>query len=406
MRHLSQCFPRRGAVVLVLMAFSRIAMAEGMIDINPYFSTNVAYDDNLFKVSGKDEARLTLGSEAMSDTTTRLDAGVNVDWKISRQHVRLDMNFNQSRFNRFNFLNNDGYARKLGWDWVVGSHLGGELSISEARTMGGFTEIQNPVLNQRTSQRKVMNAHWDFHPRWRLHVQRDESESENSSNVYRSSNRQDVGHEVMLQYTTPAGNRLGLTAREVKSEYPSRDRFQTLVFGNGNTQRDVALNMVWNATGKTRFTGRVARVDRRYEELSERDIQDWTAQAGVYWQATGKTSVAVNAGRDIYGVDDIAATYVQNDSVSINPTWVATSKLMVQARAAYEKRSYQGDPGFLLGRAPVREDELKSAGLTVTYTPHQKVRMQMAWQKDKRESTQVNNGYDSSTLSANVRIDF
>lgn len=395
-----------GTVLLVLMSAPLHAVAEGIIDIKPYVSATATYDDNLFRVSGKDEARLTLGTETMSDTTTRTEAGVDVDWEISRQHVRLGLNYNQNRFNRFNFLDNNGNSKKLAWDWSLGSHLGGELSVSESKSMGGFTEIQNPVLNQRTTKRRVMNAHWDLHPNWRLIAQRDETESENSSDTYRSSDRTDIAHEAAVQYTTSAGNRLALSVREVESEYPSRDVFQTTVFGNGNVQRDVALSAVWNPSGKTRVNGRVAHIDRRYEELSERNLKDWTARLGVDWQATGKTSVSLSAAHDIYGVDDIAATYVQSDTLSISPTWVATSKVMMQARASYEKRSYQGDPGFLLGRAPIREDKLKSAGLTVTYSPHEKVRMQLGWQKDKRDSTTANTGYDAQTLSANVRIDF
>lgn len=396
----------RSAVVLMLAALPLHAGAEGIIDIKPYVNATASYDDNLFRVSGKQEALATLGTDVMSDTTTRTEAGVDVDWKISRQHLRLGLNYNQNRFNRFNFLDNNGNSKKLAWDWRVGSHLGGELSLSESKAMGGFTEIQNPVLNQRTTKRKVMSAYWDLHPRWRVLAQRDESESENSANSYRSSDRTDVGHEAAIQYTTPAGNRLALSVRELESEYPSRDIFQTTVFGNGNVQRDVALSAIWSPTGKTRINGRIARIDRRYEELSERDLKDWTARAGVDWQATGKTSVSLSAAHDIYGVDDIAATYVQSDTVSISPTWVATSKLMIQARASYEKRSYQGDPGFLLGQAPIREDKLKSAGLTVTYAPHEKVRMQLAWQKDARDSTTANTGYDAQTISANMRIDF
>lgn len=392
--------------LLALCAAPALAGAEGIIDIRPYVTATATYDDNVFRISDRTQARATLGSEAMSDWSRRTEAGVDVDWKISRQHLRAGWHFNRNRYDRFDFLDHDGYSKSLAWDWHVGSHLGGELSMNESRSMSGFTEIRNPVLNERTVRRRLASANWDLHPRWRLHVQRDEAEYENSLPSYRSSDRKDVGHEASVRYATPEGDTIGLSLREVESSYSSRDAFSTLVFGNGNRQRDLALNLAWNVTGMTRLGARLARVERQYDELSERDMQAWAGRLSVDWQPTGKTALSVSAVRDVYGVDDIAATYVQSDALSLSPTWRPTAKLLLQARASYEKRSYQGDPGFLLGVLPQREDTLKTAGLTVSYTPHEKVQMQLSWQKESRDSSVAGGGYDTDALSANLRVDF
>jgi hypothetical protein len=178
------------------------------------------------------------------------------------------------------------------------------------------------------------------------------------------------------------------------------------VFGNGNQQRDLALNMAWQPGGKTSITGRIARIERTYPELSQRDVKAWGGRVGVDWQPTGKTSLSVSAVRDVYGVDEIAATYVQSDTLTVSPTWAATSKLMMQASASYEIRTYQGDPGFLLGATPQRDDKIKTTGLTINYTPHEKIQMQLAWQKEVRNSSTIGNGYSDNLLSANLRINF
>ena len=89
-----------------------------------------------------------------------------------------------------------------------------------------------------------------------------------------------------------------------------------------------------------------------------------------------------------------------------SPAWAATAKLAVQAHASYEKRSYQGDPGFLLGALPQREDKLRAAGLTVSYAPDEKVKTQMSWQNESRDSSTAGGGYRASSVSANVHIGF
>lgn len=391
---------------LMLLLMSMQARAEGQIDLKPYVAATLTYDDNLFRFAGQDQARIALGSNAMSDRFTRTEAGINVDWEVSRQHLRLELALNQNRFDRFSFLDSNGNNKKIAWDWSVGNHLSGELSMNEEKSMGGFNEIRNPVLNLRTNKRNLMSLNWDFHPSWRLHLQRDGTDFMNGLASSRSADRNDISHEIALQYSTPGGNRIGLSARGTETEYPQRDKFSTVVFGNSNRQRDLALNVVWQPSGKTMINGRLARVERKYDELKQRDVTDWAGQVGLNWQATGKTALQAAVVHDIYAIEDLAATYIQSDRVTLNPSWIPTAKIAVQGNLDYENRSYLGDPGFLLGHVPRREEKVKTAGLVVSYTPYDKVKTQLSLQKTKRDSNVAGSGYETNSITANVRFDF
>jgi len=392
--------------ILMLLLMPMQARAEGQIDLKPYVAASLTYDDNLFRLAGQDQARIVLGSDAMSDRVTRTEAGINVDWKISRQHLRLELNLNQNRYDRFGFLDNDGSNKKIAWDWSVGNHLNGELSMTEGISMGGFSEIHNPVLNQQTNTLRLMSLNWDFHPSWRLHLQHDETDFLNSLASYKSSDRNDVAQELALQYSTPGGNHIGLSARETKTEYPGRDSFSTVVFGNSNRQRDLALNVMWQPAGKTRIDGRLALVERKYDELKQRDVTDWAGRVSLDWQATGKTALQATVEHTISPIEDKAATYVQTDRVTLSPAWTATEKISVQGSLAYESSSYLGDPGFVLGGAPLREDKVKTVGLVVSYKPYDKVQTQLSVQKSKRDSSVAANSYETNSINVNVRFDF
>lgn len=394
------------SVGLSLLMASSSLHAEGMFDIKPYVAATATYDDNVFRLTDKNEARALLGNEAMGDTSRVLEAGVDVDWKISAQHLRLGLNADQNRYDRFGFLDNDGHNLSLAWDWSLGNHLAGRISTSENLAMAGFNEVNNTSLNERTTTQRLYSLNWNFHPSWRLHLQRDEIQQENGLATFRSSDREDIAHEASMQYTSAAGNVVVLSVRQTDSEYPFRDSFAAFFFGNSNQQRDMALNVVWLPSGKTRLNGRIARIERTYKELSQRNVEAMAGRLEATWVPTGKTSLVMSFVHDIYAVDDIAATYVQSDAVSIAPTWAPTSKLTVQARASFEKRGYQGDPGFLLGARPQREDTLKTAGLTVSYTPYEKIQAQLSWQKQSRTSSTAGSGYDANTLNFNVRVNF
>jgi len=397
MKHSSafQMMMLRAALMMTpFLAFQ--ASAEGQIDLKPYVSETLTYDDNVFRFASKDQARIALGSEAMSDRMSTTEAGVNADFRLSRQHFLVQIGLNKTSFDRFDFLNNNGSNKKVGWNWSIGNHLAGELSMSEQKSMAGFNDVHNPVLNIRTNTRSLMSLNWDFHPSWRLHVQHDETENKNGLAGYRSSDRNDAANEMLLQYKTAAGNLVGLSARQIDTTYPALDN----VFNNQNQQRELALDFVWQPAGKTMINGRVGLVDRRYEVLKQRDVTDWIGRTNLNWQVTGKTAVQAGVARDMYAIDDLAGTYVVTDSLSLTPAWMPTAKITVQGNMSYQSINY------VAGIGNSREDKVKTAGLVVSYLPHEKIQTMLSLQKTKRDSSLSGNGFESNSITANVRVDF
>jgi hypothetical protein len=251
-----------------------------------------------------------------------------------------------------------------------------------------------------------LSANWNPHPRWRVKVQREETEQTNSLARFFTSDREDRAHEVFLYYNTPAGGQLSFGVRDVDSSYPTRDVFSTVFFGNSNEQRDMTLGAVWPVTGKTRLSGKLARIQRTYAELSQRNIQDWDGRFEWRWRPGEKMQLTVSGERDIYGVDDLAATYVKADTVTIAPTWNPTSKISVQATASHETIRYQGDPGFLLGAQPEREDKIRAIGLVTVYAPLQQLQMKLTFQRQSRDSSTAGKGYDVNSVGLNARLEF
>ncbi len=382
------------------------ACAEGQIDLKPYVMGAYTYDDNVFRLASKDQARLILGNEAMSDRMAFAEAGINANFRISRQTVLAQLGVNKTKFDRFGFLDNEGNNKKLAWNWVLGNHLGGELSISETKAMGGFNEIRNPLLNMRTTQVKRASINWDFHPSWRLHLSHTETDLTNGLETYRRLDRSDEANEGGLLFKTSEGNSIDLTAKQTDTNYPARDSFSALVFGNKHQQRELGVNVTWHATGKMIFNGRLGSVERTYAELSQRNSKDWTGQLNVTWQPTEKTSLIAGASHDSYAIDDLAATYVQSEKLTFMPIWKPTSKLGLQGNLVYENRSYQGDPGFVLGGGPQREETQKTAALTLSYDPYEKIKTQLTAQKIKRDGNVAGYVYETNSIMANVRVDF
>ena len=70
-----------GNLFALLMALSPFSVSYAALDkFDPYAYARVRYDSNLFRRDSNEE----------DETIGYLGAGVNADWKLSRQHLLLD----------------------------------------------------------------------------------------------------------------------------------------------------------------------------------------------------------------------------------------------------------------------------------------------------------------------------
>ena len=257
--------------------------AEGILSVDPYVSLMETWDDNLFRFSDKRVAEAVFGSDAISDRVSIREAGARFTAEPGRQRLSAEFSFNKNSFDRFDFLNNDGYYRNLSWDWKLGSHFFGEIAESEQRVMSGFDDNRIPALNQRTSNRTLLSANWQFHPRWRLNMQRDEVKQKNSLPFFSVSDREDLASQAGLIYSTPESNQISIDFRQVDTDFFNRDAFTSLLFGEQNKRRDIGVGAVWNLGGKTRLDGRLSHIEQNFDDHPERDVQELGGRVGMRW---------------------------------------------------------------------------------------------------------------------------
>lgn len=385
-----------------LMCIAVSAFAEGMIDIKPYVSTNVSYDDNVFRFPSAEQANAAFGSSDMSDVVKRVDLGVNVNVKLSRQNITLVSNINESRYNRFSILDNVGKSNKLGWNWRLGNKLYGEISTSQNDAISGFNEIKQPVKNLRETSRKSMVTHWNFYPSWTLDFTKEDIKTENELISFSGADRNDDVSEVGVHYQNPLGTELGLAYRVQDSDFPNRT---SSFFGDESTKKDIIVTATWLPSVKTKISARLSQVDIKYKNTPQRDFSSLSQRWNLDHMLTAKTSVNLTAYQDVSPVDNVLSTYLETKGFGVNQVWNATSKIAVRAGLGYEERDYLGDTGLLLVDGN-RYDESKLANLSLIYTPTTKSVLQIQYQGEHRTSTITNFGYKYNNVNLLMRYDF
>ena len=389
-----------------LLLFCAPTFAEGIVEIKPYISTSLTFDDNVFRFSSPAQAQAAFGSPTTSDVVKRLELGVHVNLRLSRQLVTLSTNINESRYSRFNVLDNTGKSYGLGWNWRLGNDLYGELSTSKSASLAGFAETRNPVNNLRTSTRQRASINWDIHPEWTLHATGEQVKIENELNTFSSLDRKDEIIEGGVRYQNPAGTQLGLAYRVTASEFPNRTGFAQFFFGDESEQKTIVASAAWALTKKSRLSAQLSQVNIEYQNKPQRNFQGISQRWSLDQSVSAKTNINLTAYQEVYPIEDVESTYVETKGAAINSAWSLTSKVSLQGGLGYEKRAYPSSAGLFALANNDRSDESKTANLSLQYTPTDKSLVQLQYQGEKRTSNLDVQSYRFNTLNFLVRYNF
>jgi exopolysaccharide biosynthesis operon protein EpsL len=391
-----------------LLCFASCADAEGIIDIRPYISPSIMYDDNVFRFSSADVAKASFGSSEMSDVIKRLDFGANVNLRLSRQLINLTVGVSDSKYNRFDLLDNTAKSYGASWNWRIGSDVYGTLSKSKSESIAGFNEIRNPVKNTRMVDRQSASVNWKFHPDWAIFASQERVDTENELATFRTLDRQDVVTESGFRYQNTLGTQLGLSYRLIESDNPNRTGTSAFFFGNESKQKSLIASAAWLPGPKTRISARLSQTNIDYKNRPQREFSGFNQRWDIGHSLTSKITLNGSAFKEIYPVDDIASTYVEITGASFNPVWNLTSKLALRAGVSYEDRDYLGGSAgagiFFIGNK--RSDISKIASLGLIYYPTEKSILQLQYQGEDRDSTEAIQSYRFNSVSFTARYNF
>lgn len=398
-------FNRKKIPAWCFLFLSTSSFAEGIVDIKPYISTSLSYDDNVFRFSSPDQAKAALGSSKMSDVVTRLELGAELNLRLSRQLISLTASANENKYSHFTNLDNTGSANSLRWDWLLGSNLHGVLAISKNKAIAGFNETRNAIKNIRTSEQQSASINWDFHPDWTLYLNGDRIDLKNGANSSAQLDREDTILETGFRYHSPLGTQLGLSYRLADASFPNRSGLIKTFFGTESSQEEVALSAAWLPAPKTRLSTRLSHVNLVRKDSQLSDFNGFNQRWNLDYSATSKVNFNLSAYQYLSPIDDVVSTYVETTGIEINPTWAITSKISLRANLAYSENAYIGSAATSSNNTE-RLDTSKQAGASLLYTPTLKSLLQLQYTGEKRSSNSTNQDYQFNNINVFFRYSF
>ena len=376
--------------------------------IRPYASLTYSYDDNLRRLSSKQQALASTGSSKMSDTVMVTGVGIILDKEISRQRIYVDIGANKSSFDRNSELDNTGRDMKGRWDWELGNRLDGKIEITHKKALVPFADyraqtVSGLSLNTRTQDRRLFEARWLFHPRWRARAALSNSETEYSAEVQKVSNLEENAYEVGVDYLSPSRSVVGVLYRHVKGSKPTQNLFGMSI-SNDYDQDELKLTVDWKVTGKSKLQFLGGLVDRKYDEFSARDFRKFNMRGNFSWIPTGKIGLNFSAWKENNAQAFVTTSYTENTGASVVGSWYLTSKLALQGNVKYEKRDFAFDDTLAL-RAD-RLDKDKNYSLALIYKPTLSFMLNASVAHSVRDSSNDIYGFDSNSIALTGQYEF
>lgn len=365
-------------------------------------------DDNVFRVAD-DAPAPAVGGSQRSDVSLVSSAGIHFDLPVSAQRVVGQFTFGDHRYNRFDELNHDSYSGRLGFLWQAGSQVDGQVVARQEYMLTSLANVQagaqSSTPNFLRTREALAEAGYGLESSWQLRGAISRLEHHNSSQqFFISDSRRDAG-ELTLAYVTGSKNRIGVTARVEDGKLDNPQTIAGIPVSNSYEQRRAFGLLDWSPTEQSQLRLRGGRVQREYDEISQRDYSTWSYNASYEWRPRDAVTLTAIVQRDISDSEQVDVGLVVMRSILLQPALQLSQKVRLALNLEDGRRAYRGNVTDAVGNvAPVLHEHIRLVEAAMFAQVTQKVRLALNLRREQRDSDRVLSDYVAKVASFEIRI--
>jgi hypothetical protein len=347
-----------------------------------------------------------------SDTMLRVPLSVFYDRDFGNQRLRLDATATPVKYLDNSRLDYVGYNAGGVWDIEFGRPAYGQLEgrLSRLRTPfdSSLTAVEN--LENRRFLRGL--AGFRMTPSWSLFGAVDQAVLDNSGTISRQNDYTFFAYETGLRYEPGNATDIDFFYRRTDGDYPNRQ----VLDSNGNVlpggvdnnfKQDALLGrLTYKPTYDTSVTGTAGWTRRDYANVPERNFTGLTLGVLADWQWSGAVRMRLNLVRDIIPDTSLNASWVEIQRIAFDPQIRISGRTTLVPTLSWERRLYDGDPGFVISGNPARRDTLTRWGLEARYEFARNVYLNGYFWSLKRGSNYALYEFTDNVLGLGVRSYF
>lgn len=360
-------------------------------------------DDNLFRAPS--------GLE-VSDEIRSATAGIRFDKEYSLQRVTVDATMTNYNYRDNSYLDYTGKNLNAVWAWKVSPALYGNLSTTRTDALNSFVDYVAVTPEQRRNIRTTKSSRFDVE--WEalgpLHLISSAShyDQENSQTFVQDDNYTAAIGELGFKYVTSAQSSLAIVQRRTQGDY-ARQADPTTGLDSGFEQTDTEARFIWNPTVKTNVFGRIAYMDRKFDNFPYRNYDGVVGSVDMNWGITEKLSLLLSARRDLNvfqelrSAADSYSSFYSSDMFTVSPAWEISEKTLLRLRLSREDRDYDGT---VVNGLPLRRDRLDYRGITFEWSPRKSIKVNAAYLHQTRDSNEDAMDFKDNIYSLSVLLNF
>ena len=411
---------------LLLFSFSHpvLAVVFGKV-LQPYASYTFTADDNILRIRDKQPApdrpeenqvlfnAITRGH--LADFSHRLTGGLIFEKEISRQRLSANFNWTHTRFEKFDYMNNNLKSANGNWNWFFGNRLEGNMGASYIQSLMPNT-FQPGIRAIRTEQIQFINGAWHFHPSWRLNGEytRYDLNVNSSLEIMRFLARTEDRFEGGIDYVTASKNTIGVLFRNVLGDFTNPPQQSSQSSNFDYDQKEVLTKINWIVSAKSRFLWTGGWVERKNDGFTQRDFSGFNARLAYTWQPTDKLGLTINGWRQTGSPQNLTASFSLNTGASIVPSWNITEKVRFEGDLSYETRSFKRLPTSAFSSdpdAPInpeialtgKHNTFRNAAVKLIYSPYLGLQISATAYHSDLDSDAIRGGFNSNGVNVNLQ---
>lgn len=403
----SEGFPPALALTLASAICAAASWAQEASVLSPWAQVDLVHDDNLFRLSGEDEARQVLGDDDMDVFILHYGAGIDLELPVKRQLLRASLSATRKQYDSHRFLDHTEVLGRGDWHWAWGKLWSGRAFAGYRRDISPFEDFEQPIRDTRTTHERGIEA------RRRLTLQRElalswvRRETEHDFAPRRIVDRDiDVFAAEFVQrgHASPR-SWVSLRAQMRDVSFPRRELVAGTPIDNSHEEYELTLNFNWEASSRSSLDGRAGYARVRHEEFTERDFSGGVAALRLRYLVGARLGIDASVWRDVDAHTNTSASFVVTDGIMLRPYWEISAAMTLDASLTRQDRTFEGD-AQLTTNGELREDTLDAAEITLNWEPPRIYSAHASWRLERLNSTRNARDYRYQILSAGVRVTF
>jgi hypothetical protein len=367
-------------------------------------------DNNLFRLPSPsnypDPASLLQPGASEQDHINTASAGFDGHWLAGQQSVDYDLEADDNRYVRNEYLDNVSGSGKVVWNWTLESNLSGQVGADYTRTLAGFADTFYYTRDVVDREEYLGNGRYQIGPHWAVYGGVGDAYTKNEAFAERFNDFDNQYGRVGVEFATSLQNTIGWEYRYSHGHYPDPEASLNGVPYDPDYDENSGVFLAKYAlTDKTVFSGDVGYLRRTYPGTDVGAFSGDIWHLKVQWQATDKTSLLATASRDLQAYLYAQSDYFVQTGVSVSPIWVQSDKLTWFLVASWYQQNYIGSSPSVVVLGS-RHDKVSTQQGGLQFMPIRSLIFTISFRHELRNSNQSELGYNDNMAIAGVKFTF